>query len=42
MFFFGYNMEKKPYVRAGMLDAEGNLRKQWAIDLPYPTMQVKR
>ncbi|KAL6763314.1 retinal pigment epithelial membrane protein-domain-containing protein [Haematococcus lacustris] len=38
MFFFGYNFVKKPYFRAGMMSATGDLTKQWAIDVPFPVM----
>ncbi|KAL6763315.1 carotenoid cleavage dioxygenase [Haematococcus lacustris] len=38
MFFFGYSFDAKPYFRAGMVAASGEVSRQWVIDVPYPVM----
>jgi hypothetical protein len=30
--------DKKPYVRAGLMSAAGEVLKQWAVDVPWPVM----
>eukprot|EP00195_Chlamydomonas_chlamydogama_P005581 CAMPEP_0202896940 /NCGR_PEP_ID=MMETSP1392-20130828/5832_1 /ASSEMBLY_ACC=CAM_ASM_000868 /TAXON_ID=225041 /ORGANISM="Chlamydomonas chlamydogama, Strain SAG 11-48b" /LENGTH=587 /DNA_ID=CAMNT_0049582459 /DNA_START=58 /DNA_END=1821 /DNA_ORIENTATION=- len=36
--FIGYNIDKKPFLRYGILSPEGELQHSLVIDLPYPTM----
>lgn len=38
LLFFGYNVEKAPYVHYGVFDAKGELSKSFSIDTPWPVM----
>jgi carotenoid cleavage dioxygenase-like enzyme len=36
--FFGYDFERHPYMRAGLINDKGNMTKAWEVDLKWPTM----
>ena len=38
LIFLGYSFSGQPYVSAGVLDAHGNLSRQWGVELPWPVM----
>lgn len=38
LWFFGYRFDQQPYVQVGVLDAEGQRKRTWAVEVPYPVM----
>ena len=36
--FFGYSLDKKPYMHAGLMDDEGKVTKSWEVDVGWATM----
>ncbi|GLC54223.1 hypothetical protein PLESTB_000836900 [Pleodorina starrii] len=38
LMFLGYSVETKPYVKMGIMDEQGRMTRQWAVELPRPVM----